>query len=283
MPNAKDAELNPTKRILVVGKTGSGKTSQIWSLPGRKFLYVFDPNAMSTLKGCDVDYEEFYPDFLEMDATLKGFNKGSKSDHVPLAGSSRKKPEPHVYMNWVADINKKVDDGFFKNYDWLCIDSATFLSKACMDRQLFINNRYGDIEDLADYRVVGSKLADIFNSLAGYPINMYLTGHLSTFQDDKTKKVETQIYLPGKARSVLPLLFTDVWLAHVDEGEKGVAYKVRTRPEPRGFQELRCSIQGLETVEDVTLKGFSNPASGGIGALLNKVPKSAKVVVSARA
>lgn len=278
MPNAKDANISPTNRILMVGKTGSGKSAQIWTLPGRKFAYIFDPNSMATLKGCDVDYEEFYPDFLEMDATLKGFNKGAKSD-LPVMSGQRKKKEPQVYMEWVENINKKVEANFFKDYDWLCMDSLTFLSKATMDRQLFINNRYGDIEDLADYRVVGSKLADVFGSLAGLPISMYCTGHLSSFQDEKTKKVETQIYLPGKARSILPLLFNNVWLSYVDDGEKGVAYKIRTRPEPRGFQEIRSSIQGLETIEDVTIKGFGSNAQGGIGALLSKrsVPKVAAI------
>jgi len=279
MPNAKDAEVSARRRILVVGKTGSGKTTQIWTLPGRKYGYIFDPNCMSTLKGCDIDYDEFYPDFLEMDATLKGFNKKSISD-MPSRG---KKKEPTIYMRWVEDVNEKVDKGFFNNYDWLCMDSLTFLSKAVMDRQLFINNRYGDIEDLADFRVVGSKLADVFNSLAALPINMYCTGHLQAFQDEKTKRVETQIYLPGKARSILPLLFTEVWLAHVEDGEKGqVAYKVRTRPEPRGFQDIRSSIQGLDQVEDVTIKNFGGQIQGGIGALLARKPKVVQQLATAR-
>src|SRR5580765_2220579 len=107
MPNAKDTDLNPTKRILLVGPTGSGKTAQIWTLPGKRFAYIFDPNSLSTLKGCDVDYEEFYPDFLEMDATLKGFNKGSLSDKMPAVAGRASKREPLVYMKWVDDVNKK--------------------------------------------------------------------------------------------------------------------------------------------------------------------------------
>jgi len=267
MPNAKDADLKPFHRILVAGRTGTGKSAQIWTLPGKRFAYIFDPNSLSTLKGCDVDYEEFYPDFLEMDATLKGFNKGSKSDVMP---GRTKKLEPHVYMNWIEDLNAKVEKGFFKDYQWLCLDSLTFLTKATMDRQLYINNRYGDIEELGDYRVVGSKLTDLFNSLSGLQINLYATCHLSTFQDEHTKKVETQIMLPGKARSYLPLLFTNVWLAQTGEGEKGqVKYEVRTRPDPRGLQDVRSSIQGLRTIEDVTITGFGDLAKGGIGALLD--------------
>lgn len=254
-----------------MGKTGSGKTAQIWTLPGRKFAYIFDPNSLSTLKGCDLDYEVFQPDFTEMDATLKGFNKNPATGKQ-YAGDKPKKPkEPLVYMNWVDDINEKTEKGFFKDYQWLIFDSLTFLNKAVMDRQLYINHRYGDVEDIADYRVVGSKLTDVFNSIVGLPLSIYATGHYNTFQDEKTKKIETQIMLAGKARNYLPLMFTNVWLAGVEEGEKGqVKYTIRTKPDPRGLQDVRSSIQGLNTIEDVTIKGFGDLAQGGIGALLKR-------------
>jgi hypothetical protein len=263
--NSKDAELSPFERLLVVGRTGSGKTAQVWTLPGRKFAYIFDVNALPTLKGLDMDYETFYPDILEMDATLKGFNKGSKDDKMP--GSKR---EPKVYNKWIDDINKKVDDDFFSAYDWLIIDSLSFLSKAVMDRQLFINDRYGGIEDLGDYRVVGSKIADVFSSIVTLPINMYCTGHINTFQDDKTKKIETELNLPGKARRVLPSIFTNIWLAHVEGGK----YMIRTKPDARGLQDIRTSIPGLQADEDVTIRKFERGSDHeGIGALLRKTQR----------
>lgn len=270
MKSASDISEVSGYRFLIVGRTGSGKTSQIWSLPGRKFAYLFDPNSIRSLAGCpNLDYEEFYPDILELDATLKGFNKNSKDD--VMKGSKR---EPTVYNRWVDDINEKVEKNLLDGYQWLCFDSVTFLVASAMARQAFINNRYGSIEELGDYRVVGSKIATVFQSIAALPINLYCTGHISTYQDDKTAKIETQLRLPGSARDLLPLLFTEVMEARFREGKGGEGiYEVRTKPDPRGLQDIRTTIPNLSTYEDVTIKDFGHAAEYGIGALLSRSVK----------
>lgn len=260
---ASDASISPYERILLVGPTGSGKTAQIWTLPGRKFAYLFDPNSLRTLKGCpQLDYVEFLPEFGEMDATLKGFNKGSKSD------KSKKAKEPTLYNRWIEHINEMVETNSFSEYNWLIFDSGTFIAKAVMDRQLFINGRYGDIEELADFRVVGSKMADVFNSISGLPINVFTTGHLQTYEDEKTKKIVTQIYLPGKARNILPLTHTNVWEAQA--GEAPGTWQIKTVPEKKGLQDIRSAIGGLKLVEDVTIKDFGKAEDYGIGRLLTR-------------
>lgn len=260
---ASDASISPYERILLVGPTGSGKTAQIWTLPGRKFAYLFDPNSLRTLKGCpQLDYVEFLPEFGEMDATLKGFNKGSKSD------KSKKAKEPTLYNRWIEHINEMVETNSFSEHNWLIFDSGTFIAKAVMDRQLFINGRYGDIEELADFRVVGSKMADVFNSISGLPINVFTTGHLQTYEDEKTKKIVTQIYLPGKARNILPLTHTNVWEAHA--GEAPGTWQIKTVPEKKGLQDIRSAIGGLKPVEDVTIKDFGRAEDYGIGRLLTR-------------
>lgn len=264
MPNAKDAVATPTKhKILVLGSGGSGKTTQIHTLPGRKFAYLFDPNALLSLQGLDIEYEQFLPDALELDASIKGFNKGAKSDK-PVS-----EKEPSVYIRWVEDLNERNKTGFFDNFDWLCIDSLSLLSNAVMDRQLWLNNRYGSIEELADFRIVGSKIADVFRSICSIPINIYCTGHLNSFQDDKSKKIETSINLPGKARNMLPLLFSNIWELRASTDEKAT-YNLLTRPEPRGFQGIRTTIRGLPPIVDVTIKDYTRAEQFGIGSLLGK-------------
>jgi hypothetical protein len=278
MTNARDAAAPSFNRLLVLGRAGSGKTTQVWSLPGRKFAYLFDPNALLSLRGCDLEYVEFLPDSLELDASLKGFNRNSKDDKLKVS------KEPTVYMRWVTDLNERGDSGFFKGFDWLVLDSLSLLANAVFDRQMWLNGRYGGIEDLADYRVVGSKIAEVFRSIAAMPINLYCTGHLNSFQDDKTKRIETQINLPGKARVALPMLFSNIWEARATTDEKA-AHVILTRAEPRGFQDVRTTIAGLKPVEEVTLPvdtsgKYVNPQNHGIGRLLNLAKPRATLVAT---
>lgn len=253
---------NPTS-LLTLGNSGSGKSMQIHTLPGRKYVYVFDPNSRGALRNLqNAQMMEFYPDVLELDATLKGFNKGAKDD------KPSSKREPTVYQRWVEHINEGFDKGEFEGFEWICFDSLTFLVKALMARQLYINNRYGQVEDLADFKIVGAKMSDVFQSIVSLNMNIYATGHIDSFQDDKTGKIETLIKLPGRSRRELPIMFNNIWLCQYDsDGQK---YQVRTRPDKRGLQDIRTSIQGLETLEDVTLD-FSKPLEGqGVARLLAK-------------
>lgn len=267
--SAADAEVQPFHRILLIGPTGSGKTAQIWTLPGKKFVYVFDPNTMPTLKGCpDTWFVEMYPEFLDMDATLKGFNKDPRTNKTYVGDKPKKAKEPKLYLRFIDHLNDMVESGKVKDYDWIVFDSGTFVAKAIMDRQLFINARYGDIEDLGDFRVVGSKMAEVWNSLASLPVNILTTGHIQEYENEKTKKIVTQIYLPGKARNILPLTHSNVWEAQA--GEKAGTWEIKTVPERRGLQEIRTSLKGLKPVEDVTIKSFRDATRFGIGALLER-------------
>lgn len=287
MPNAKDAEAPAYHRILLVGPTGSGKSSQIWTLPGRKFAYIFDPNSMATLRGCDLEYERFMPDVASMDATLKGFNIDPVTKK-PYRGDKPTKPplEPKAWISWGEAFNKRYEEGYFNQFDWLIFDSLTFVSKSIMDRQLFINKRYGDLEEMADYRIVGNKMADVFGTINTMDINILCTGHIDTYKDEDTQRIVTQLMLPGRARKMLPLQFTDIWLAKTKDSDKGVKYEIRTVPEQRGLQDIRSSIAGLAADEDVTigdgktaLRDVLSPEKWGIGRIVARSMKPRLQVV----
>lgn len=262
MPNTKDASTEAYRRFLVPGENGSGKTALIWTLPGKKFAYLFDPNSLATLRGLDMDYETFMPDVDEGELGLPGFNQGAKPDKIG------KVKAPTTYTDWANHYNNNGEKLFASGtYDWLVIDSLTFLVQAAMKRQAYLNGRQGQLDDRGDYRVVGNTLSDAFTRMASLPINIYMTAHLQTYQDEKTQRIDTLLRAPGSGRDIIPLVFTEIMLAEAANRK----YTLRTTPDVRGFKKLRTSLRGLAEVEDVTIPVFDAAAANyGIGALLKK-------------
>ena len=74
---------------------------------------------------------------------------------------------------------------------------------------MWLNNRYGGIEDLADYRICrviddAQKYSALSLPWTSISIAPGISRH---YQDDKTKKITVQASLPGKARIPTPALF----------------------------------------------------------------------------
>src|SRR5258706_6980184 len=113
MPNALEASA-VQHRILNLGDTGSGKTTQLLTFPGKKFAYLFDPNAVLSLRGYDVDYEEFLPDKLNLALHSLAKDKTDKEGKVTkLMGDRPTVHESQLYADWENDFNKRLMEGFF--------------------------------------------------------------------------------------------------------------------------------------------------------------------------
>lgn len=268
--NAADDNDPQSEKLLVLGPAGAGKTTMEITLPGRKFAYFFDPNGKRAIQGYNIDYLEFLPDASEVDWTLKSFNRDSRPSDRPKSSQTK---EPTVYNRWEDDLNNRYDRGFFANYNWLIIDSLSLCVYAMMARLLWLNKRYGDIEELSDYRVTGRKMAEVFLPITSlhtqYPkLGLYCTGHLIDRQNELTKKITTELDLPGAARTLLPKMFSNIFeVRQTREGELQ-QYNLLTRSDPRGYQGLRCSFKNIDPIVDMTIRDFKKPEDFGIGALL---------------
>src|SRR5258708_37765572 len=119
MPNnARDVTANEPRKFLLLGDTGSGKTTQFLTLPGKKYAHLFDPNALPSLKGYDVDYDEYLPTPVSAAATsLKKEIPGDKKGTTTSA----------VYQRFESEFDERLKSGFFDPYDWIGFDSATTL------------------------------------------------------------------------------------------------------------------------------------------------------------
>ena len=260
MPNALNAHETTNHRILILGDTGSGKTTQFLTLPGKKFAYLFDSNALLSLRGYDVDYEEYLPDRLNLAASSMA--KEKTADKASVKGSD-------LYKDWETDFNKKVEGGFFEHYDWVAMDSCTTFLDLIMDRVLTINGRFGQWPHQDDYGPQMVVFTNVCRTLTALGKSIYMTGHLDIRQDELTKRVFRKPMMTGRLTTKIPLLFSDVLVSEAENDGKGkVSYQIQTVPD-RMTTCVRTAVKGLEPYENVTVD-WTQPVLGqGLGGILN--------------
>ena len=260
MPNAKDATVEDVgkPKILLFGPSGSGKTSQIITLPGKTFAYLFDPSALSTLKGHDIDYEEFTP--TKMNRQAVSLSKG-KSDPKTTVGAG------DVYNLWAKDADDKEKAGFFDLYDNIAFDSFTTFSDIVMDRILKLNGREGQFPQQDDWGGQMQTITNVVRSFIGYNKTLLFIAHDEFKQDEATSRMQNVILLTGRLRIKLPLLFSEMLHTECVSTAGEIKYQVQTRPD-RMNPAIRTSFKGLDMFHDVTIKDWKNPKGFGLGKLL---------------
>lgn len=263
MPNAKDL-INPLENFMTVGDIGGGKSTHLLTIPGKKFVYCFEPNALKAIQGYDIEYESFIPDDINIDAVTLRKDQGK----VVRDKISREK-EPKTYIRFEEDFESKLESGFFDPFDIISIDSTTGLQAIIMDRITFLNKRYGKNPEQDDYVGCTNTVINFFRMLAGTGKQFYTCTHIDFKQDDVTKRMQNVLFLIGRLRKQLPQLFSEVYLAYGEsEGNKKKFY-IQTHPN-RDNPFLRCSYHNLNPIEDVTID-WSKPVRGqGLGGLFLK-------------
>jgi hypothetical protein len=259
MPNAKAAHATSTHKFLLLGDTGSGKTSQLLTIPGRKFAYLFDPNAILSLRGHDVEYEEFLPDRLNLSVKSLSKEKG---------GDKTTNFQNLIYQAWEKDFQSKVDTGFFNDFDVIAFDSATTFLDLIMDRMLSINGRAGQWPQQDDYGPQMITFTNVCRTLMAMNKTIFMTGHLETKQDDLTKRIFRNPMMTGRLRTKIPLLFSDIFVCEVEnDGRGGMKHKIMTAPD-RITTCVRTSFRDVAPFEDVTVDWKKPPETQGIGGII---------------
>ena len=257
--NAEEYKLD-RMRILAIGPAGSGKTTQLRSLPGKKLLFCFEDNALNSLKGdASIDYMLYLPDVVEIAPRSLATKQNARA--TPATGE-----KPQAFDKFVKDFNNLLqDEETFSKYDVIAIDSLTSLSKAVMDAVLWLNNRMGQQPAMDDWGAQLNTIENTVRKVTSLPRMVYITAHDTMMQDDLTKKIVNELVLTGQLKIRIPMLFSDIFKFFYD-GEK---YKLLTRPD-RYNVKVRRSIQDLEPEVDVTIEDFNNAEKSGLGNLLVK-------------
>lgn len=259
MPNAKDAVKETAHRILLLGDTGSGKTTQLLTLPGKKFAYLFDANALLSLRGHDVDYEEFLPDRINLSVQSLSKGKGDKTTNYVNS----------LYQQWEKDFDDRVKGGFFDAYDVIAVDSATTLLDLIMDRVLTINGRSGAWPQQDDYGPQMLVFNNICRTLVSMGKTVLMTGHIEAKKDELVGRIFREPMMTGRLKKKIPLLFSDIFICEVENDGRGkIKHRIQTAPD-RITTSVRTAIKGLDPFHDVTID-WNKPLEGqGIGGLIS--------------
>ena len=247
----------------MVGGVGSGKTTAIKTLKGKKFVYCFDPNAAEALAGTpDCDIVVFTPDVDEVDTSARVLKRGA-GEKVTT------KIEPTTYNDFRADFQERLDTGFFKPYTWVCLDSYTTLSDIIMDRVRYLNGRYQEGQPQQDdWAAQMETLKNVTRLFVNCGANVLATAHQETYQDEHTKRVFNRIMLTGRMRVRIPSMFSHVFAMDGQGGEFG-CWTVREKMN----ETVRTHIKGTRPYEELTIDDKKPLVGQGLGRLLNPITK----------
>lgn len=260
--NAKDIKEVAGYKILAVGQPGTGKSTQYSTLPGRKFLYIFDPNSKESLQG-DIEYIEFIPDITDLNIAAKTLRSPDKQKTVDKP--SIKETEPKTFLEFEADFSERWQKKYFDDFDWVGFDGLTTLSEIMLDRITYLAKRPGKAPEQADYTAEMALMKGVIRVLSSLP-NIYCTAHLEIQKDELIGKIYWQLLVVGKNRTRVPLRFTDV-LGFDNDGPKYVIKTEREKDNPviRVTQRIK---RGRSNPIDVTINPNKPIIGQGLGGLL---------------
>lgn len=259
MSNAADTNFNSQYKILLLGDTGNGKTTQFLTLAGKKYLHIFDPNALRSIRGHDVDYDEYLSDSLP--ATMQSLSKDTPGDKRAATSTA--------YKRFETEFNARLSNGFFDPYAWIGFDSITTLLDLMMDRILSINGRLGQWPHEDDYGPVMMAFTNICRTVTSLNKNVFFTGHMQDKKNRKTGASKRMPMMTGQLAQKIPLLFSEIFGCDVDVDLQGKAvYLIHTVPDGE-FTVVRTSIKGLNPTENVSIDWTKPVVGQGIGGILN--------------
>ena len=265
MQNGKDIKKGVADNIMIVGPPGSGKSKLVTTLPGKTFVFAFDPAASDAYAGLEhIDIIQYRVDSMDLGVVAKRSTGGD----TQVVGSKK----PQTYIRFGEDLTEFVNEGVYKNYDYVVVDSATTFEAAERDHVMYVNNTYGHVPKLDDHNLVANQTLKIFRMLTNLPCSVVFIVHDALEQDDTTKKLMNRLLLTGKGnRRMMPSFFNHILRTEakrIEEKEgKKTHYFVATQSDQFN-PYVRTSWENLDDRVDVTIGNFAKPQTYGLGKLI---------------
>ncbi len=234
--NGNTLTTDPWLRLLIIGKSGSGKTHLVAEGLKQEWMqdaYIFDTDlrleSILSRFGTEVLDHIEYDRYRDLSTTFGG----------SFAKAQAKKIE-------LTRLIQSNDPSAPKS---IIIDSGSFLAKLILNEALHLDGKSSDTKpNLAHYGTLANKMERFVSELTGLPCNIILTVHENVVKDDITGALNWDIALTKSLRNTLPGYFNEVYQCKVRTLGKDIKYEVHPRP-VGGFASRTC-IPEMEGTED---------------------------------
>lgn len=225
---------------LITGKSGSGKSFLMRTMPRPIHVDFFDPGGTVNLVDL-IDRGEIVPD-------TRWDNEDE--DH------------PHVYSAWKDEMEMRLANNYFDMFATYVIDSSTTWADCIMNWVLKRAGIPGQAPRWAhDYVPQKVEIHKWVKKLMGLPCNFIMTGHLEAEKDEVSGRIHYSYMTTGKGSVTIPLLFDEVWVMDPQEKSGDVEYRILTKSTKAYTCRSRLAKDGLlEMYEPANMRNILKKA-----------------------
>lgn len=189
-------------RFLVYGASGTGKTFSLRTARKPIFVDSFDPGGSVVLA----------------DLVLKG-------EAVVRTEFETEDPKrPTAFAKWDASLDPIEKDGLMKNFGTYVLDSATTWGQACLNLVMQKAGRAGGTPQQNDWYPQMVLMEAAVRRIFKFPCDVIFICHEDTMKDGIIDKLYRSPMLTGKAKTRIPLLFSEVYYSHTKRSSKGTEF-----------------------------------------------------------
>lgn len=219
-----------TLGALISGDPGVGKTTMAGTAPKPILVYMFDPKGHLVLRP-----------LIEKGEVLV----------VPLWMDQSQ--DPTIWEKFNEMSTDHMDSGFIKQFSTVVIDSLSFCLITVANYVAAIQapaadmkgpkDRPRNIPFIGDYRFIYQNIMDKIQEFSSHPINLIMTSHVTTEENELTKEIKVKLLAYGKLKNWIPPMFTEKYMLITKPGEKNPDGSVKRMvlTQPKGKYE--CSSQ----------------------------------------